>query len=154
MASNKFTGGRSERSGITSGITSGTVNKKASNNMMQTLQEEKIFQPPNKWENIHVQSHGKKFRVGAPSRKLRKMHSRNIVFTVFDNLLFLPMYLLEQLRNQPKRLLVLSLIFVSFAVLGSSAEHLDAQTRYSTQLKNNVLQSFRYLKQHYLPHCC
>jgi len=64
-------------------------------------------------------------RVGRPSIKLRKMHSRNIIFTAFDNLMFMPIYLFEQSRNQPKRAATTVLVLLVLAIVGSSAEKLD-----------------------------
>jgi hypothetical protein len=156
MLSNKFTSASSHASSKDVEH-SGIFNNTASNSMMQTLEEEQIFRAPNKWETLHVQSHWKagrgSTRVGRPSIKLRKMHSRNIIFTAFDNLMFMPIYLFEQSRNQPKRAATTVLVLLVLAIVGSSAEKLDTHSKYSSQLKKSVLQSFRKL-QHYLPHCC
>ena len=127
--------------------------------MRQSLEEERIFHSQNKWEALHVQSRwktaGANARVGQPSRKLRKMSSRNILLTMFDNLLFLPFYLFEQACHQPKRAAASLALLLLIVVCGSSvADQLDGKSKYRTQLKNSVLQSVRYLQHKYLPHCC
>jgi len=137
---------------------SSIFNKTASNSMMQTLEEERIFRAPNKWEVMHVHDRWKSglgsIRVGPPSRKLRRMHTRNILFAFFDNLLFLPIHLFEQSRHEPKRAATIAALVVLFLVVaGSSAQQFDSHSKYSSQLKRSVLQSVNYLK-HYFPHCC